>query len=120
MINYWENSEQIHDYILCMLGAPVVKVELDETQLDLAIESAVRYVEEHLPAMSPQKRRYLIEEGALGFAKHMLGMVRSKFQIKEGNFQLDARALIEESRDDLDFWRERIHDWEKKNEKLLA
>lgn len=37
--------EQIKDYVLLMLGAPVVKVELDEQQLDLAVDEALMIFE---------------------------------------------------------------------------
>ena len=41
--------EQIRDYILLMLGAPVIKVELDEQQVDLAIDQTLRILENYAP-----------------------------------------------------------------------
>src|SRR5205807_2528738 len=40
---------QIKDYVLLMLGAPVVKIELDEQQVDLAIDQAMKIFEEYAP-----------------------------------------------------------------------
>jgi hypothetical protein len=37
--------EQLKDYVLLMLGAPVVKVELDQQQLDLAVDQTLKIVE---------------------------------------------------------------------------
>jgi len=39
--------EDIKDYVLLMLGAPVVKVELDVQQLDLAVNQAMKIFEEY-------------------------------------------------------------------------
>jgi hypothetical protein len=37
--------EQIKDYVLLMLGAPVVKIELDQQQLDLAVDQTLKILE---------------------------------------------------------------------------
>lgn len=39
--------EQIKDYVLLMLGAPVVKVELDEQQLDAAVDLSLQVFEDY-------------------------------------------------------------------------
>ena len=39
--------EDIKDYVLMMLGAPVVKVELDAQQLDLAVNQSMKIFEEY-------------------------------------------------------------------------
>ena len=41
--------EQIKDYVLLMLGAPTIRIELDPQQLDLAVDQALRIVEEWAP-----------------------------------------------------------------------
>ena len=33
---------QLKDYVLLMLGAPVVQIELDEQQLDLAVDASLK------------------------------------------------------------------------------
>ena len=37
--------EQIKDYVLLMLGAPVITLELDEQQLDLAVDQTLKIIE---------------------------------------------------------------------------
>jgi len=39
--------EQLKDYVLLMLGAPVVKVELDDQQLDAAVDLALQVFEDY-------------------------------------------------------------------------
>lgn len=39
--------QDIRDYVLLMLGAPVVKVELDEQNLDLAVDQSLKIFEEY-------------------------------------------------------------------------
>jgi len=41
--------EQISDYVLLMLGAPVVRIELDQQQLDLCANQALKIFEEWAP-----------------------------------------------------------------------
>jgi hypothetical protein len=41
--------EQIKDYVLAALGAPVVKIELDEQQLDIAISKTLKIMEYYAP-----------------------------------------------------------------------
>jgi len=42
--NHWidekEKKQEIIDYVFLMLGVPVIKVELDESQVELAIDTA--------------------------------------------------------------------------------
>ena len=40
---------QIKDYVLAMLGAPVVDIELDDQQLDIAVDEALAVFEEYAP-----------------------------------------------------------------------
>lgn len=41
--------EQIKDYCLLMLGAPVIKIELNEQHLDLAVDQALKIFEDYAP-----------------------------------------------------------------------
>lgn len=41
--------EQIKDEVLAMLGAPVIDIELDEQQLDIAVDMALRVIEDYAP-----------------------------------------------------------------------
>ena len=40
---------QIKDYVLAMLGAPVTQIELDDQQLDIAVDEALAIFEEYAP-----------------------------------------------------------------------
>ena len=41
--------EQIKDEVLLLLGAPVIQIELDEQQLDAAVDMALRVIEDYAP-----------------------------------------------------------------------
>ncbi len=41
--------EQIKDYVLLMLGAPVIPIELNSQQLDLAVDQALKIFEDYAP-----------------------------------------------------------------------
>lgn len=41
--------EQIKDYVMMMLGAPAIKLELDQQQLDLAVDQALMIFEDYAP-----------------------------------------------------------------------
>lgn len=41
--------EQLKDYVLLMLGAPVIRIEMDEQQLELAVDHALQVYEEYAP-----------------------------------------------------------------------
>lgn len=42
--------EQIKDYVLLMLGAPVISIELDAQQLDLAVDLSLQVLENYAPS----------------------------------------------------------------------
>jgi len=42
-------KEQIKDYVLLMLGAPVIRIEMDDQQLDGAVDFALQIFEEYAP-----------------------------------------------------------------------
>ena len=72
--------EQMGDYVMLMLGAPVVKVELDRQQLSLAVDEALRVFEEHAPASYYQ---YFYFMTTAGQARYKLppdiGLIRQVF-----------------------------------------
>jgi len=41
--------EQIKDYVLLMLGAPVINIELDQQQLDAAVDLSLQVLEDYAP-----------------------------------------------------------------------
>ncbi len=96
-------ENEVKDYILLMLGAPVVKIELDDQQLKLCCTQAMEEIEESPYIIEKSK----IKQGALAFAKIMLGRVRSKFQPPPGTLSaIDGATLLEEGERDLWNWRQ--------------
>ena len=87
---------EIKEHILLMLGAPVIKVELDEKQLDHCIEVAIKAIENMRSVSQKSISDFRIEEltrqYALGSSMIILGHIRGKYKIPncEG---LDAEYL---------------------------
>jgi len=98
------NNTELKEYIMLMLGAPVISIELDEKQIDLAIEETYRRLDIWAPKTlfedNPKLAERLIKDGALSYAKSILGRVRGKFSSEK----TDGLILSEEAY-------EEIHDW---------
>lgn len=71
----------IKDYILLMLGAPVVKVELDQQQLDLCVNRTCDMMSESTKVSQwcDAKKLMVAQDGSLAHAKLILGRIRSKY-----------------------------------------
>jgi hypothetical protein len=69
--------------------------------LNCAINLAEQCLSQYLPHSHP-KFSVLLQDGALGFAKHMLGMFRAKFPVRKG---LTSDCLLEEAEEDLEEWK---------------
>ncbi len=105
-IDYWPAlKEKTKQYILLVLGAPVVKVELDDQQLDLCFTETVwRF--DHISMnevgvsmiLEVDPPAHLIKEASLARAMIVLGRVRSKYlpdpDGPDGHLYLDTKALI--------------------------
>lgn len=86
--------EDLKDYVLLMLGAPVVKVELDQQQLDLAVDQSMRVFEEYAGReffdyytflTSPGKSVYKLPDD--------VGIVRNVFYKESGQMGFNAADL---------------------------
>lgn len=86
--------EDIKDYVLLMLGAPVVKVELDAQNLDLAVNQAMKVFEEfagreffdyHVFYTTPGKSVYKMPDD--------VGVIRNVFYKEQGSFAFQASDL---------------------------
>lgn len=99
---------QVRDYVLLMLGAPVVKIELDEKNVDLFIEKAT---EDTMNAIH-RTNLTLIKMGALALAKIMLGRIRGKYKNipGPGDVTLDGTSLLKEGNADLVEWKEALQE----------
>lgn len=86
--------EDIRDYVLLMLGAPVVKIELDQQNLDLAVDQALMVFEEYAGReffdyytfrTAPGKSVYKLPDD--------VGVVRNVFYKEQGGFSSQASDL---------------------------
>jgi hypothetical protein len=96
--------EEVKDYVLLMLGAPVVKIELDEQQIKHCFDTAVHEVME-CPVVVPSS---MVSRGALAFAKVVLGRVRSKYVNTNAPSIMDGATLLAEGERDLYNWRQEL------------
>lgn len=96
--------EQVKDYVLMMLGAPVIKIELDKTQLDMCVSTVIeeisQIIEERAFVGYSSKIFSLLQDGTLAMAMIMLGRIRSKYESVPGPgdapIRLDGKTLVAE------------------------
>jgi hypothetical protein len=112
------NRKTVKDYVLLMLGAPVVKIELDEAQLDLCVDQAqmkvdIRMNRAEWDQVESDIYLSLVQEGALVYGKMILGRIRSKFHgapnCNPAIPAMDGPALLEEAYGDLERWEDRVN-----------
>jgi hypothetical protein len=86
--------EQLKDYCLLMLGAPVVKIELDEQQLDAAVDLALQifedyagreYFDYHVFRTTPGKSVYTLPCD--------VGLIRNVFYKEQGTLAFQSSDL---------------------------
>jgi hypothetical protein len=86
--------EDIKDYVLLMLGAPVVKIELNEQNLDLAINQSLKIFEDYAGReyydyytfnTVPGKSVYKMPDN--------VGLIRNVFYKEQGSFSFQASDL---------------------------
>jgi hypothetical protein len=95
-------KDQVKDYVLMMLGAPVVKIELDDQQLDLCYEATVFDMNNYavykglagIEAL-PIVGHSILRDGALARAKIMLGRIRNQLAGSGRSLQREGRADYE-------------------------
>lgn len=107
--------EEIRKFIRIMLGDPVVKIELTDDQLDAAIKNAFDYVlhacGDELEGKDCHHIAILTREGALIFAKEILGRIRAKYETvpgTKGECKLDGKVLLAEATKALPLWKKEI------------
>lgn len=114
-----DGREIVENYVKKMLGCPVVKLELDDSQLQFAIDEATEYVNTYLGDTIVEEDakfvRILVNRGALAHAKLILGRIRSKYEKVRGvsNKELDGSALIAEGRDEIREFRDAVKHYTK-------
>jgi len=86
--------EQIKDYVLLMLGAPVVKIELDNQNLDGAVDLALQVFEEWAPR---EYFTYYVFNTTAGKSVYTMpadvGFIRNVFYKKQPSLSFNANDL---------------------------
>lgn len=86
--------EQIKDYVLYMLGAPTIKLELDEQQLDAAVDLALQVFEDYAPAEYFQYYTfYAIPGQSVYELPPDVGFVRNIYYKETGQYAFSASDL---------------------------
>lgn len=106
------DNKEIYDSILLMLGAPIVKIELDESQIDYAIKVAEEIIEDrrnksYRKNVSIEEYSTILKDLSLAKAKNILGRIRSK-HIPLPSGMMDGASLIAESNYDMEIIEERL------------
>lgn len=86
--------EQVRDYILHMLGAPMVTIELDEQNIDFCIDQALMIVEKYAPRDYFQFYVFYTTPGQSVYKMPPdVGYVRNVYYKEQGNFAFQASDL---------------------------
>lgn len=87
--------ENIKDYVLMMLGAPVVKVELDSQQLDLAVDQSLKIFEEYAGREFFDYYTFSTQAGKSVYKMpDDVGIIRNVFYMEQGaNFAFNSSDL---------------------------
>ena len=98
-----KKREQIRDYVLLMLGAPVIKVELTEEHLNLCVDLAESDTSAYFEVTDIGERHYydLVQDRAMSKALGILSRIRGKYNFAPGPdgkyITLDAKQLRQEA-----------------------
>lgn len=86
--------EQIKDYILHMLGAPVVKLELDAQNLDFCVDQAMKIFEDYA---GREYFQYYVFDSVPGKSVYTMpdevGIIRNIFYKEVGNYAFQASDM---------------------------
>lgn len=86
--------EDVQDYVLLMLGAPTVKIELDQQQLDLAVDQTLKIFEEYA---GREFFDYYTFQSTAGQSVYKMpddvGVIRNVFYKEHGTFAFQAADL---------------------------
>jgi hypothetical protein len=86
--------EQLKDFILLMLGAPVVTIELDEQQLDAAVDVALQQYEEWAPMEHFRYHVFMTTPGKSIYTMPPdIGYVRNVYYKQTGEFAFQSSDL---------------------------
>jgi len=86
--------EQLRDYILHMLGAPVISIELDEQNIDFCIDQSLMIIEHYAPRDFFQYYTFFTNPGVSVYKlPPEIGYVRNVFYKEQGTFAFQASDL---------------------------
>lgn len=86
--------QQLHDYILLKLGAPVLEIELDEQQIDLAIDEALDVWEDYAPRDFYQYYTFATTPGKSVYEMPpSVGHIRQVYYNEMANFAFQSSDL---------------------------
>lgn len=126
-LNTPEIVDQTKDYILMMLGAPLIKVELDENQIVMCVSRICELMDstERVAKWSDSLKLMVAQDGALSQAKIILGRIRAKYgfldikgvktKSKSGTknnaihfVPMDGNRLLDEGKKEYIIWQKRV------------
>jgi len=86
--------QQLHDYVLLKLGAPSIEIELDEQQLDLAVDEALDVWEDYAPREFYQYYTFQTLPGKSVYEMPPeVGHIRNVFYKEQAQFAFQASDL---------------------------
>ena len=86
--------QQIREYILHMLGAPALKLELDEQNIDFCVDQALKIVEDYAPREFFSYYVFITTPGKSVYEMPPdVGIVRNVFYKEQGTFAFQASDL---------------------------
>ena len=86
--------EQIRDYVLNMLGAPALKIELDEQNLSFCIDQSLKIIEDYAPSEYFNMLTFIASPGKSVYEMPPeVGYVRNVYYKKHGSFAFQAADL---------------------------
>lgn len=86
--------EQIKDYVMLMLGAPVLELELDQQQLDLAVDHALQIIEEYAPSQYFDYHVFQTQPGKSVYKMPPnVGYIKQVYYRETGQFAFQASDL---------------------------
>ena len=85
---------QIRDYILHMLGAPALKLEIDEQNIDFCVDQALKILEDYAPREYFSYYTFLTSPGKSVYEMPPdVGIVRNVYYKEQGTFAFQSEDL---------------------------
>ena len=96
------------EYIFAMLGAPIVRLEIDDGQYNEIADRVKRVVDVYRKRNVPEDILSILEEeGLLAHVKYAIGRIRAKYTHLPGadaNLAMDGKDLVAEANAGIRWW----------------